>query len=144
MAQTVTRGQEAEEIGHGQLVEFREGSTLPLPAQRLGLKSLARAVGAQVVGPVARKIDAHVHLVGVLFQPAEKPVHSVPVLGPGLAVLLAITGLAFDDEALLFGWQRREGHVGANLLLPGGGQQILLGFTVDLAFPAPNDAGLDR
>ena len=61
-----------EEIGDGELVELGQGAAVPFPAERLGLEALAAAVGAGIVGAVAREEDAHVHLVGVLLEPAEE------------------------------------------------------------------------
>ena len=45
----------AEEVGDGELIELGEGAALPFPAERLGLEALAAAVGARIVGAVARR-----------------------------------------------------------------------------------------
>src|ERR1043166_1267687 len=87
----------AQEVGNGKLIELRERAAPPFPAKRFGLEPLATAIGTGIVGAVTREKDAHVHLVGRLLQPAEKPLHAIPILRPLLAVLLAVAGLAVDD-----------------------------------------------
>ena len=135
---------EEEQVADRKLVELGQGAAVPLPAERLGLEAGALAIGAGVVGPVARQEDAHVHLVRVLFQPAEKALQAVPVLRPGLAVLLAVAGFAVDDEALLFRGKRRERNVRRDFFLPREDKQIVLGVAVDLALPALDRAVVDR
>ncbi len=64
-------------------VELRKRAPAPFPAERLGLQPRAAAVRAGVVGAEAGEEHPHVHLVGVLLQPAEESLHAVPVLRPG-------------------------------------------------------------
>src|SRR5690606_37897881 len=60
------------------------------------------------------------------------------------AVFFAVTGLAVDDKVALLLSERCERHVGGNLFLFGENEQVLLRLTVDVAFPALDDAVVDR
>src|SRR5687768_2518273 len=113
----MTTGKQPQQVGNAELVELRERAALPFRAERLGLQALAAAIRARVVGPIAREKDAHVHLVGVLLEPAEEALEAIPKLRPRLAVFFAVAGLAVDDETLLLQRQRRERHIGWNLFL---------------------------
>jgi len=140
----MTRRDEFEQGGNGELVELGQGAALPFPAKGFGLQALTAAVGTGIVSAVAREEDAHMHLVGVLLEPAEEALEAIPVFRPRLAVLLAVAGFAIDDEALLLGGQRGERHVGADFPLLREDEQIFLRIAVDFALPALDRAGVDR
>jgi hypothetical protein len=112
-------GAAAQQFADGEGVELGERAALPAPAERLGLEARAAAVGAGIVGAVAGEKHPHMHLVGVLFEPAEEALHAVPVLGPRLAVLLAVAGFAVDDERPLLRRERGERDVGRDFFSAG-------------------------
>ena len=136
-------GEQVEEFADGQRVELGQRVALPAPAKRLGLQAEAVADGAGVVGAVAGEEDPHVHLVGVLFEPAEEALHAVPVLRPLLAVFLAVAGLAVDHEGLLLGRERGKRHVGADALFLRELAQVVEAAAVHLALPALDGAVVD-
>src|ERR1035437_9871785 len=130
----MTSPQKREEFGYGKLVKVGQGVPAPFPAKSLGLEALSVAGGAEIVGTVARKKNAHVHLVGGLFEPAEKSFHAIPGARPFFAVF-AVTRFAIDHEGLLFGRESGEGDVGGDFLPLGENAQIFLRRAVDFAFP---------
>ena len=130
------RAQQPEQLAHGQLVEFGQGAAPPFPAEGLRLQPRAMAGGAEIVGPEAGEEHPHVHLVGVLLQPAKEALHPVPVLRPLLALLGAVARLPVDDEGPLRVGEVGEGDVGGDLAALGEDPQVVLRTAVDLAFPA--------
>ncbi len=129
-------GEAGEQIGDRELVELRQRVAAPFPAERLGLEPLSAAIRARIVGAVAREEDTHVHLVGRLFEPAEKPLQPIPILRPLLAVLLAVARFAVDHETLLLGCERGEWDVGRDFLLLREDEQVFFGLAVDFASPS--------
>src|SRR5581483_139780 len=134
---------QAEKFAYRQGIKFRQGAAAPFPAERLGLKARAAAIGTGIIGPIAGKEDTHVHLVGLRFKITKKSLQAVPALRPGPAVF-AIAGFAFDDIGFLLRRQLGERNIDGNFSLFGEGQQIAFRFTVDLAFPGLDRALLDR
>ena len=133
-----------EEFADGELVDFGEGAALPFPTKGFGLEALTTAGGAGIVGAIASEEDAHVHLVGVLLQPPEKPFYAIPIFGPGLPVFFPVAGLAVDDEGLVFGRQRGERNVGGDFFLFRENVEVFFRFAVDLALPAFDRAVVER
>ena len=103
---------QGQQFADGELVELGQGVAAPFPAEGLGLEPRAVALGAGVVGPVAREEDAHVHFVGPGFQVAEEPLDPIPAIRPLPAGFQGIARLSFDDEGLLLGRKCGERDVG--------------------------------
>ncbi len=137
-------GDQTEEAVDRQPVKVGQRVPAPLPAERFGLEPGPAAGRTRVVRAVARKEDPHVHLVGVLLEPAEKPLHPVPVLRPFLAVFGPVAGFALDDKGLLLRRQLAEGQVGPDSHPLGEDPQVVLGRAVDGPLPAPDRALVDR
>ncbi|MNS57973.1 hypothetical protein D3C72_908780 [compost metagenome] len=82
------------------------------PEQRIGLQACAVAGGAGRVAAVLGQQHAHVHLVGLGFQPVKKALHAVPLVLPGVVAALPV-GRAIKHPVLV-----RIAHV-----LPGHAQR---------------------
>ena len=98
---------------------------------------------AEVITAVARKKNAHVHLISALLQPAEKTFYAIPRPRP-FEVVFPITGLAVDHKITLLGRERAKGDVGRDFLSFGDALQVVLGRAVDFAFPAFDRTVVDR
>src|SRR6267154_1591674 len=86
------------------------------PQQRLGLQTRAVAGRTRRVGAIARQEHAHVHFVGLGFQPAEEARDAVPDARPGFSPAHPL-GLAFEHPLALFRSEIAEGNVERNAAL---------------------------
>src|SRR5258706_12743018 len=86
------------------------------PQQRLGLQARAVAGRTRRVGAVARQEHAHVHFVGLGFQPAEEARDAVPDARPGFSPAHPL-GLAFEHPPALFRSEITERNVERNAAL---------------------------
>ena len=98
--------------------------------QRLGLKASAVATRAGRVGAIATEQNAHMHLVSLALEPAEKTANAVPAIVFVILVgVIARAFLAFDDEILIGLRQFLERNVDIDLFAGTGPEQVLLRFT---------------
>ncbi len=139
----VPGGEQGKQLADGQRIKFGQGAAPPLPAERIRLQPAAAADGAGIIGAKPRQKHPHVHLVGVFFHPAEKPLHAIPAARPGLAVFPAVAGFAVDDVVFLRRREIGERHVGRDFFLFCEGAQVLQRLAVDLALPAPDGSPVD-
>ncbi|MNQ41688.1 hypothetical protein D3C85_553730 [compost metagenome] len=79
------------------------------PEQRIGLQARAVAGGAGRVAAVLGQQHAHVHLVGLGFQPVKEALHSVPLVFPGVVAALPV-GRAMEHPALVLFAHVLPGH----------------------------------
>src|SRR5258705_1083889 len=86
------------------------------PQQRLGLQALAVEGRTRRVGAVARQEHAHVHFVGLGFQPAEEARDAIPDARPGFSPAHPL-GLAFEHPLALFRSEIAERNVERNAAL---------------------------
>src|SRR6266853_1079589 len=86
------------------------------PQQRLGLQARAVAGRTRRVGAIARQEHAHVHFVGLGFQPAEEARDAVPDARPGFSPAYPL-GLAFEHPPALFRSEIAERNVEWNAAL---------------------------
>src|SRR5258708_27226536 len=86
------------------------------PQQRLGLQARAVAGRTRRVGAIARQEHAHVHFVGLGFQPAEEARDAVPDARPGFSPAHPL-GLAFEHPPALFRSEITERNVERNAAL---------------------------
>ena len=97
--------------------------------QGLGLKASAVATRAGRVSAIATEQDAHVHLVSLALQPAEKTANAVPpIVFVILVSVMARALLPFDDEILIGLRQFFERHIDIDLFAGTGPEQVLLRF----------------
>ncbi|MCY1213085.1 hypothetical protein D9M72_248440 [compost metagenome] len=104
------------------------------PQQRVGLEPRAVAGGAGRVAAVLRQQHAHVHLVGLGFQPVEEALHSVPLVFPGIAAALPV-GRAVEHPALVLFAHFLPGHAQRNAGLRRVLLQFVLAFLVGRGRP---------
>src|SRR4030095_7596022 len=97
--------------------------------QCLGLKASAVTTRAGRVSAIATEQNAHVHLVSLALEPAEKAANAVPAIVFVILVgVIARALLACDDEILIGLGQFLEGHVDIDLFASAGSEQVLLRF----------------
>ena len=97
--------------------------------QRLGLKAPAVATRAGRVSAIATEQNAHVHLVSLALEPAEKTTNAVPAIVFVIFIgVIARAPLAFDDELLIGLRQFVERHIDIDLFAGAGPEQVLLRF----------------
>ena len=124
--------EEGGELVDGDVPEFGEGFVENPEVEGVGLEAGALAVGAGGVGAVAGEEDAHVHFVGLGFEPVEEALDAIPsFLGPELFRLLeggergvSLT-FAVLDPVSLFGGEFVPRRFGVDVGLPcrrGGGR----------------------
>src|SRR5208282_6236054 len=108
--------------------------------QRLRLKATAAAIRARRIGPVTREQDAHMHLIGLRFEPAEVALDAIPGARPFVRVVLAVARLAFNDQVLPFLRQLVERHVSGYAKLPARAQQVVLALRAEPGLPGTDHA----
>src|SRR5581483_1621057 len=112
----------------GQFGERSRGS-LDFVVQSFWLITFSSAFGTSDVSAVSAEQHAHMHLVGLAFQPPEKAAHAVPAIVCVIFVgIIRPRFLAFDDEVLVGLWQLVEWDVDVDLFARACPQQILLRF----------------
>ena len=128
---------------HGQEIREREGRRRRAGGrgrpeaieQGVRLQAPAAASGAGLVAAVARQEDAHVHFVGLGFEPAEIAFHPVPGARPLMRGVGAIAGIAVEHPTLLFGREDEERHVGWNPALAAKLHHVVLAFRAETGAP---------
>ena len=114
--------------------------------QRLGLEAPAAAIGARGIGAIAAEQNAHMHFVGLAFEPFEKSAHAVPaiVLGQFLHVGVFVARFAVDYEILVGLWQIFEGRADIDLFPRAGANEVALRFAHLFAAKNADGALRDR
>src|SRR2546423_13065589 len=82
--------------------------------QRIRLEPLAQTIGAWRVGAITGEQNAHVHFVGLGFQPAEIAFDAIPRARPFMLFIRSVVRFTFDYEGLPFLWESLERHVSWN------------------------------
>src|SRR4029434_8989689 len=96
---------------------------------RFGLKASAVASRTGRVSPIATEQNAHVHLVSLALELAEKPTNAVPAIV--FVILIGVIPralLAFDDEILIGLRHFLERHIDIDLVAGAGREQVRLRF----------------
>ena len=88
------------------------------------------AFRAGFVGAPAGKKDAHVHLIGRPFQPAEEATDAIPLR---IVFALHVAGFAVLDDFTVRGGKLLPWHVERDGRLAAGADEVLLRFAVDVA-----------
>ena len=96
---------EFQGVFYGKLVEISQRQQLAaaighFEQQRFRLEAAALAIRTGRIRPVPGEQDAHVHLVGLGFEPAKITFDAVPGARPFVFVVPAIIGVAIDDPFL--------------------------------------------
>ena len=127
---------------HSAVIDRRYRSNFVI--ERLGLKASAVATRAGRVSAIATEQNAHVHLVGLALEPAEKAANAVPAIVFVILVgVIARALLAFDDEILIGLRQFLERHIDIDLFARAGPEQVLLRFAKLIAAKNSHHALLD-
>ena len=104
------------------------------------MKPFPMTIGARRISAIAREQYAHVHLVGLGFEPAEVTFDTVPGTRPFVFLVLAVTRLSVDDKVLPFFREPVKGDIRRDLEMTTRSHQISLALGAHAAQPGFNDA----
>ncbi len=116
-----------------------------LVVESIRLETPAETAGAGCVGAVAAQQHAHMHFVGLAFQPLEESADAIPTVALVVVVgVFAASFLAVDHEILIRFRQLLERHPHVDLLARARPEQVLLRFAHLFAAKNTHGAARDR